>query len=200
MVLSAGLWFTHTKRVEREGSHEVSACLAAQVSACLAAFALYSLSVVTGPLLTPPLARPRRRRRARRARRLRSSSSLRFRSRQLAAAQPGCPSLDPHATCSEARPQGLATPQLVSHFLLGARYGGRTVPVSRQGSEHQLAARLSHADCRHRCERGGLARNSLRIHGCVEPAAPCRLLHHGRAEQAPHERREQGRRHAQVTK
>ena len=38
------------------------------------------------------------------------------RSRQLAAAQPGCPSLDPHATCSEARPQSLATPQLVSIF------------------------------------------------------------------------------------
>ena len=38
------------------------------------------------------------------------------RPRQLAAAQPGCSSLDPHATCSEARPQGLATPQRVSHF------------------------------------------------------------------------------------
>ena len=34
---------------------------------------------------------------------------LASRSRQLAAAQPGCASLDPHATCSEARPQGLAT-------------------------------------------------------------------------------------------
>ena len=40
-----------------------------------------------------------------------------YRSCQLAAAQPGCPSLDPHATCSEARPRGLATLQLVSHFL-----------------------------------------------------------------------------------
>ena len=93
---------------------------------------------------------------------------LASRSRQLAAAQPGCSSLDPHATCSEARPQGLATPQLVSHFLLGARYGGMTVPVSRRGSEHELAARPSHDGCRRRRERCGLACESLRIHGCVE--------------------------------
>eukprot|EP00964_Phaeocystis_antarctica_P143769 scaffold109375_cov37-Phaeocystis_antarctica.AAC.2 len=42
------------------------------------------------------------------------------------------------------------------------------VPVRRQGSEHELAAWLSHDGCRHRCERGGLARNWLRVHGCVE--------------------------------
>ena len=43
-----------------------------------------------------------------------------------------------------------------------------TVPVSRQGSEHELAARPSHDGCRRRRERCGLARESLRIHGCVE--------------------------------
>ena len=40
-----------------------------------------------------------------------------------------------------------------------------TVPVSRQGSEHELAARTSHDGCRLRRERCGLTRESLRIHG-----------------------------------